>query len=680
MDNSGRISALREQLRGGADPYAQAMYTGEKPGDFRSVFEKRRRCFPDGRRCRFDVVHSGEIDVSSETVGGEVVLSGNTVDVQSTAEINATGNLGGGSVSIGGGFQGQDESIPNAEITRIQEGAVVDASATEQGDGGSVIVWSDGATIYSGEIRARGAGDGDGGFAEVSGKEFLAFEGSVDLLAPLGVRGDLLLDPASIRVVATGPDIDGMVSPATDDIDDAMDLDDANADFTLTQDSIITAGEVENLLDMANLTLAATDSISVEAALEWGADADAGILSLEASNILIDAPITAGSGGVEFIFGNNVPLVGSPGSLTLNADVTGSFLSGMGGSSDNSLVVNAALSNPFSVDLGAGTNSLTSSETVALTGAANEVTAGMVTVTNLDTLDVSVTSLTGSGLGDAFVLTSANTGTVAGISFSGLNSVTGGTGTDSVASAGPVNVTAANAATVSEIDFTGIETVDATGATDSLSSSESVSLTANNNQVSTGSITVSNLESLDISVAALTGSNTGDDFVLSGANTGTANLIAFTGLDTVTGGFGLDDLSLTGGNDTLNVTAVNAANSNGVAFTGIESVTASVGGTDQLNNSSGQAFLAESNSVAGISVAEFESVNTSLLSLTNLEDTFEVTAAGNGLFDGVSFTGLTSVDGLAGADTLVSNQGVSLTGINNQAVSGKYYSQQFRGS
>ena len=100
------------------------------------------------------------------------------------------------------------------------------------------------------------------------------------------------------------------------------------------------------------------------------------------------------------------------------------------------------------------------------------------------------------------------------------------------------------------------------------------------------------------------------------------------------------------------------------------SVNASVGGADLLNNTSGATFLAETDSVAGITVSEFETINTSALSLTSAADTFEVTASGSGTFEGSSFTGLSTVDGLVGDDILISSEGVSLTGTDNQALTG----------
>ena len=57
------------------------------------------------------------------------------------------------------------------------------------------------STRYFGSLSARGGDlDGDGGIAEVSGKENLRFAGTADLTANLGEKGTLLLDPTTITI------------------------------------------------------------------------------------------------------------------------------------------------------------------------------------------------------------------------------------------------------------------------------------------------------------------------------------------------------------------------------------------------------------------------------------------------------------------------------------------------
>src|SRR5438045_1185799 len=84
---------------------------------------------------------------------------------------------------------------------RWMRAAEVQADALENGDGGQIAVWSDDTTRYYGTIFARGgAGGGNGGFVEVSGKQNLNFDGDVNLTAPFGSVGTLLLDPGTITI------------------------------------------------------------------------------------------------------------------------------------------------------------------------------------------------------------------------------------------------------------------------------------------------------------------------------------------------------------------------------------------------------------------------------------------------------------------------------------------------
>lgn len=147
-------------------------------------------------------INTGTIDVSSvENTGGNITIVGNKIGVVDNSQILAFGNNGGGLIRIGGDYQGQG-NIFNAQDTFIGENVNINSSALTNGDGGRVIVWADDTTIFNGNIFARGGNiSGDGGFAEVSGKENLLFRGDVDLSAINGNFGTLLLDPTNIVIV-----------------------------------------------------------------------------------------------------------------------------------------------------------------------------------------------------------------------------------------------------------------------------------------------------------------------------------------------------------------------------------------------------------------------------------------------------------------------------------------------
>ncbi|MEQ8996181.1 MAG: filamentous hemagglutinin N-terminal domain-containing protein [Coleofasciculus sp. B1-GNL1-01] len=135
--------------------------------------------------------------------GGLVQVLGERVGLLDNAEIDVSAETGGGTVLIGGGFQGKGD-VANALRTFIGSDVTINADALTMGDGGNVFVWADEVTGFYGTISARGGVDGGhGGFVEVSGKEQLIVRGTVDTTAVNGVSGTLLLDPTNI-VIANG--------------------------------------------------------------------------------------------------------------------------------------------------------------------------------------------------------------------------------------------------------------------------------------------------------------------------------------------------------------------------------------------------------------------------------------------------------------------------------------------
>ncbi len=138
---------------------------------------------------------SATVDVTGQH-GGSVLLSANTVDLYG-ASVDASGSAGGGTVLVGGDYQGHNTSVPKAQRTTLNASTQVKANATQTGDGGKVIVWSDEHTRYSGHISAQGAAAGGaGGLIEISGKQTLTYSGS----ANAGLGGQVLLDPTDIVI------------------------------------------------------------------------------------------------------------------------------------------------------------------------------------------------------------------------------------------------------------------------------------------------------------------------------------------------------------------------------------------------------------------------------------------------------------------------------------------------
>ncbi|HEY9601136.1 MAG TPA: CHAT domain-containing protein [Allocoleopsis sp.] len=146
---------------------------------------------------------SGIMPSTNGGIGGTINIFGDKVGLVN-ANLNASGTNGGGTVRIGGDYQGRG-TVPNASRTFVSRDSAIAAGAQLNGDGGRVIVWSDEATQFYGNIGVQGGShSGNGGFVEVSGKQSLTFDGTVDRSAAQGSLGTLLLDPDNITIVNGG--------------------------------------------------------------------------------------------------------------------------------------------------------------------------------------------------------------------------------------------------------------------------------------------------------------------------------------------------------------------------------------------------------------------------------------------------------------------------------------------
>lgn len=203
---------------------------------------------------------SGTLDVSGQT-SGMVQVFGDNVGLIG-ANVNASGTNGGGTVLIGGDYQGKG-TVPNASGTYVNSDSVIAANSLLNGNGGRVIVWADEATQFYGTISARGGShSGDGGFVEVSGKQNLIFKGTVDTSASHGTIGSLLLDPTDIIILngTNDGDDNGVLNNAFGNNaagDNGQVLATESAPTTLYE------SELEGLSGITNITLQATNTITI---------------------------------------------------------------------------------------------------------------------------------------------------------------------------------------------------------------------------------------------------------------------------------------------------------------------------------------------------------------------------------------------------------------------------------
>jgi hypothetical protein len=250
------------------------------------------------------VIASGYLTAAGAT-GGQINVLGDRIHGV-RASLNASGTNAGGAVRIGGDYQGQG-AVPNARQVEVDANTSIQADALAWGNGGQVIVWADETVRFSGGISARGGSKGgNGGFVETSGQQELQVEPTarVDTTATAGERGTWLLDPTDLAVVSSGGTAGiagGTNSPATDSSIDA--------------NTIVTA------LNGTNVNLQATNSITVNAAINASGNANAGDLRLSTPTANLNQRITLRPGSNLSGTATTVN-VGAGGSVQNGLDVT----------------------------------------------------------------------------------------------------------------------------------------------------------------------------------------------------------------------------------------------------------------------------------------------------------------------------------------------------------------------
>ena len=241
------------------------------------------------------VLASAHIDVSGlGAEGGDIDIGGRDIALHG-ATLDASGDLGGGRIRVGGEYQGgaalTEDQVQNAETLLIDAASSLMADGTS-GDaaGGTVIVWSDGTTTFDGTASVRGSATGDGGFVETSGAH-LDLHGEIDVSSALGQSGTWLIDPVDITVDSS---LIASILPVLE----------AGGDIVITTDN--PGG------DLGNITFA--DALTVDFANDASADDEATLTAFADNAITVDAAITALNG----VF--NIDATGTNG-ITINAAV-----------------------------------------------------------------------------------------------------------------------------------------------------------------------------------------------------------------------------------------------------------------------------------------------------------------------------------------------------------------------
>ena len=266
------------------------------------------------------VTVSGTLDASGKgagQTGGTVEVLGDRVNLAAGAKIDVSGDAGGGTALVGGNFHGAGPQA-NAAITTVAAGATIDADAITSGNGGRVAVWSEDATDFAGSITARGGAEGgNGGYVETSGQLELAFTGSVDLRAPHGQMGMLLLDPQDLDIVN---DEQTPEAGASSILDTTLEGALANGNVTLATNNS-SGSQSGDIAVATNITWVSGTSLTLEAYRNITLDAGVTIANTSSSSgaglVLRADSIGTGTGTVIFDDGAEINFANSAGTVAI---------------------------------------------------------------------------------------------------------------------------------------------------------------------------------------------------------------------------------------------------------------------------------------------------------------------------------------------------------------------------
>ena len=262
------------------------------------------------------VSDKAQITVASETgKGGRIEITGDKVGLLGQARLDASGAAGGGGILVGGDYQGKNPAVRNARITYIGKNARLSADAKTKGKGGRIIVWADDTTRYHGRISARGGAQGGaGGFVEVSGKRYLAFRGEVDVAAPKGWAGTLLLDPNDLCIggTATSNSCGGTTAnPTPEDTTAPFSAASATANSWVSQATLTAVGN-------ANIILQASNNIFFDSNISLGATYTSDFRLLAGGSINMNGNnLTLPNGTARFYAGGTVTVTEESGGFVI---------------------------------------------------------------------------------------------------------------------------------------------------------------------------------------------------------------------------------------------------------------------------------------------------------------------------------------------------------------------------
>ncbi|MDH5387799.1 MAG: filamentous hemagglutinin N-terminal domain-containing protein [Gammaproteobacteria bacterium] len=619
-------------------------------------------------------IHSGVIDALGENgQGGTVFLLGDNVGLFGQASIDASGTTGGGTVLIGGDYQGNNPDVQNASQTYVGVNASITADAIETGNGGKVIIWGDDVTRVHGSISAQGGAlSGNGGFIETSAHFLDVTDIRVNTDAAAGQVGTWLLDPTNIDVVLTVSadavlaDVDafattniGTTTVATSSVDVAL-IDNAVANVLLQADNNI------NFLTSVNIAAAGV-GITAQAGnnIAWGANT-----------------ITTNGGAINFTANDAAGVQTGTGSIT----GTGALLSAGGLVSLSGVSVSTG---NISTQ-GTSSNASTAGGAVTVTA-----TSGLISIGDIFTTGGTDSNSSGSNGGDVTI-----SGTGGAITIGNIGSAGGGAGGGGAAAggnAGTILLTQNSDALLTVGNITGSGGAGSGGG----ASGTNAATTLNSN----GGITVGSLGVVGAALGAVAiypdANDNGTETVTFNGTVYNASSITVTGTaanaDTLIG----PNLSNTWAVDTSNAGTLTPVGQTQIGFSNMANLTdngagnfnmgtagsvtgalSTVGGTlDYSSYGTAVNYIhgggAGSTGITGTNSGFTTITGNSTGGITNMgATTFDLIGLTTGTAGGISYTGFTSADtttvtGATGFDdTTLDNQGMIFASVNSVSGTG----------
>jgi filamentous hemagglutinin family protein len=598
---------------------------------------------PNGGEAPRNVVMGREAcnDALRQIMGSGITQGGSVLDQDGKVVlVNGSGTVVNQGTISTNGLAGADAGsivLNSTQATVVTSGSILEANGVGlDSSGGDIRVLSEKNAYFADNafLFAKGGDTGNGGFAEVSGKDNLWFFGTVNALAPNGATGTLLLDPKNITV-----DDSGSVTPINQ-----LFTDTPAADVTIDVDTINGAGanvilQANNDFTLANMDLSGKD-LNI---------AGAGItLTIQAGrSVTLNDNITTNNGAIAITANETL----ANGVIDANRDPGAALISLADGKTINAGNQNITIT----LSTGAG---LTNS------------TSGSVTLENITTTGHVLVANNGPTAGSSIARQSADALVTASSAAFDVNGLGGGGAIGTAAD--PIRVTVTNLAARSQNSGAYFNSpaqgVTIGGATLGPPTGISTSGGGNINVTANGTLNVSD---------AVTNGATAATITLKSADIGvTANITAGTGALNFYTYAGTTNMGISGAaaGYQLSQTEINLIQSAGTIRIGesgtqsgwvrVETMTSPAGATGaaiELNSDSGAGAVFLDNATSGIALATGGAGNVVVRAGTG-----NITGENLGAFNSISTTGTITLNGTGALSvTDILTTGGALTIQNN---------------